>query len=139
MQARKFVFSHFFWDVFFRPVSEDVTVAAKPISVRPPQRVEPKIIQIAKELDKSSGQFLSDAAEAIIAMIEAPVPRIPRLVAAARVLRENRATFADPERPFPPEKRNVTLTEFLQPDEKPISETARSGPRQKQRRVKTAR
>ena len=75
-----------------------VPVSAASISARPSEESGRKIARISAEMNLSPGQFVIQAAEAIIAMIEAPEPCEPKLVRALRILRRHKATFADKER-----------------------------------------
>lgn len=84
---------------------------AKTISVRPRQSAEAKILQLAAELDKSPGQFVADAAEAIVAMVEAREPRMPKIVAVARALRQSGITFLSEPGPVIPADTKVLHVE----------------------------
>ena len=79
------------------------------ITVRPSKELRPLLLKLAKDLDKSEGQILLESAAAILAMLETGEDHVPALVRAARVLRENHATFAEPARQLLRDRREVSL------------------------------
>jgi hypothetical protein len=78
------------------------------IGVRPPQHMRESLRKLAADLDYSEGQLLYRCAEAVITMVDAPAPMMPRLVQRARLLRQHGVTADSPERPFP---NHLTLEE----------------------------
>ena len=66
------------------------------ITVRPAKDLRPALLKLAKDLDKSEGQILLESAAAILQMLESGEDLVPQIVRAARVLRENNATFSEP-------------------------------------------
>lgn len=70
------------------------------VSVKPPKELRPALQQLARDLDTTEAQILARSAEAIIRMVEASTPTVPQLVTATKVLRKEKATFSDRERPF---------------------------------------
>ena len=87
-------FLHLLYDKCY--ISHMETPLPSTITVRPPKDLRPALLKLAKDLDKSEGQILLESAAAILEMLESGEDRVPQLVRAARVLRENNATFSEP-------------------------------------------
>ena len=75
-----------------------------PFSFRPPQDVAPAFAELCEQLGYRKTQALSACLEAVLDMIDAAEPQVPRLVTMARTLREQQATMRDKPRPFPREE-----------------------------------
>ena len=71
-----------------------------PFSFRPPQDLAPGLNGMCEQLGYRKAQALGACLEAVLEMIEAEDPAVPRLVTMVRTLREQRATLRDKPRPF---------------------------------------
>ena len=71
-----------------------------PFSFRPPQDLAPGLTGLCDQLGYRKAQALGACLEAVLEMIEAEEPAVPRLVTMVRTLREQRATLRDKPRPF---------------------------------------
>ena len=71
-----------------------------PFSFRPPQDLAPGLNGLCEQLGYRKAQALGACLEAVMEMIEAEEPAVPRLVTMVRTLREQRATLRDKPRPF---------------------------------------
>ena len=71
-----------------------------PFSFRPPQDLAPGLTGLCEQLGYRKAQALGACLEAVLEMIEAEEPAVPRLVTMVRTLREQRATLRDKPRPF---------------------------------------
>jgi SOS-response transcriptional repressor LexA len=71
-----------------------------PISFRPPQDLAPGLHDLCEQLGYRKAQTLAACLEAVLEMIEADEPAVPRLVTMVRTLRQQRATLRDKPRPF---------------------------------------
>ncbi len=76
-----------------------------PFSFRPPQDLAPGLNGLCDQLGYRKAQALGACLEAVLEMIDADEPAVPRLVTMVRTLREQRATLRDKPRPF---SRNAT-------------------------------
>ena len=72
-----------------------------PFSFRPPQDVAAAFAELCEQLGYRKTQALSACLEAVLDMIDATEPQVPRLVTMARTLRQQKATLRDAGRPFP--------------------------------------
>ncbi len=71
-----------------------------PFSFRPPQDLAPGLTGLCDQLGYRKAQALGACLEAVLEMIDADEPAVPRLVTMVRTLREQRATLRDKPRPF---------------------------------------
>ncbi len=71
-----------------------------PFSFRPPQDVAPAFAELCDQLGYRKTQALSACLEAVLDMIDAQEPQVPRLVTMVRTLRDQRATMRDERRAF---------------------------------------
>ena len=71
-----------------------------PFSFRPPQDLAPGLNGLCDQLGYRKAQALGACLEAVLEMIDADEPAVPRLVTMVRTLREQRATLRDKPRPF---------------------------------------
>ena len=71
-----------------------------PFSFRPPQDLAPGLTGMCEQLGYRKAQALGACLEAVLEMIDADEPAVPRLVTMVRTLREQRATLRDKPRPF---------------------------------------
>lgn len=71
-----------------------------PFSFRPPQDVAGAFAEFCEQLGYRKTQALSACLEAVLDMIDAREPQVPRLVTMVRTLRDQRATMTDGQRPF---------------------------------------
>ena len=72
-----------------------------PFSFRPPQDVASAFAELCEQLGYRKTQALSACLEAVLDMIDAREPQVPRLVTMVRTLRDQRATMRDEHRLFP--------------------------------------
>ena len=70
-----------------------------PFSFRPPQDVAAPFAELCEQLGYRKTQTLSACLEAVLEMIDAEEPQVPRLVTMVRTLRGQRATLSDAPRP----------------------------------------
>ncbi len=71
-----------------------------PFSFRPPQDVAAPFAEFCEQLGYRKTQALSACLEAVLEMIDAEEPQVPRLVTMVRTLRNQQATLRDHARPF---------------------------------------
>ena len=71
-----------------------------PFSFRPPQDVAGAFAELCEQLGYRKTQALSACLEAVLDMIDAREPQVPRLVTMVRTLRGQRATMIDERRSF---------------------------------------
>ena len=71
-----------------------------PFSFRPPQDVAGAFAELCDQLGYRKTQALSACLEAVLDMIDAREPQVPRLVTMVRTLRDQRATMRDERRAF---------------------------------------
>ena len=71
-----------------------------PFSFRPPQDIAGAFAGLCEQLGYRKTQALSACLEAVLDMIDAREPEVPRLVTMVRTLRDQRATMRDERRPF---------------------------------------
>ena len=71
-----------------------------PFSFRPPQDVAAPFAEFCDQLGYRKTQALSACLEAVLEMIDADEPQVPRLVTMVRTLRSQQATLRDDARPF---------------------------------------
>ena len=71
-----------------------------PFSFRPPQDVAAAFADLCEQLGYRKTQALSACLEAVLDMIDAREPQVPRLVTMVRTLRDQRATMRDDQRGF---------------------------------------
>ncbi len=71
-----------------------------PFSFRPPQDVAAPFAEFCEQLGYRKTQALSACLEAVLEMIDAEEPQVPRLVTMVRTLRGQQATLRDKARPF---------------------------------------
>ena len=71
-----------------------------PFSFRPPQDVAAPFAEFCEQLGYRKTQALSACLEAVLEMIDAQEPQVPRLVTMVRTLRRQQATLSDEPRPF---------------------------------------
>lgn len=71
-----------------------------PFSFRPPQDLAPGLNGLCDQLGYRKAQALGACLEAVLEMIDAEEPAVPRLVTMVRTLRAQRATLRDKPRPF---------------------------------------
>ncbi len=79
-----------------------------PFSFRPPQDVAGAFAELCDQLGYRKTQALSACLEAVLDMIDAQEPQVPRLVTMVRTLRDQRATMRDERRGFPGNGAGVT-------------------------------
>lgn len=79
-----------------------------PFSFRPPQDVAVAFAELCEQLGYRKTQALSACLEAVLDMIDATEPQVPRLVTMVRTLRDQRATMRDQRRDFAGGTGNVT-------------------------------
>ena len=73
-----------------------------PFSFRPPQDLAAGFGAMCEQLGYRKAQALGACLEAVLEMVDAAEPQVPRLVTMLRTLREQRATLRDKPRAFPP-------------------------------------
>ena len=73
-----------------------------PFSFRPPQDLAAGFGAMCEQLGYRKAQALGACLEAVLEMVDAAEPRVPRLVTMLRTLREQHATLRDEPRPFQP-------------------------------------
>ena len=71
-----------------------------PFSFRPPQDVAAPFAEFCDQLGYRKTQALSACLEAVLEMIDAEEPQVPRLVTMVRTLRRQQATLRDDPRAF---------------------------------------
>ena len=87
----------------FVPIFDDMKDEGSiydPFSFRPPQDLAPGLTGLCDQLGYRKAQALGACLEAVLEMIDAEEPAVPRLVTMVRTLREQRATLRDKPRPF---------------------------------------
>ena len=83
----------------FREMKDEGSIY-DPFSFRPPQDLAPGLNGLCDQLGYRKAQALGACLEAVLEMIDAEEPAVPRLVTMVRTLREQRATLRDKPRPF---------------------------------------
>ena len=73
-----------------------------PFSFRPPQELAARFGVLCEQLGYRKAQALASCLQAVLEMVDAPEPQVPRLVTMLRTLREQRATLQDDPRAFGP-------------------------------------
>ncbi len=84
---------------YHRDVKEEGSIY-DPFSFRPPQDVAAPFAEFCDQLGYRKTQALSACLEAVLEMIDADEPQVPRLVTMVRTLRGQQATLRDAPRPF---------------------------------------